>query len=248
MSRLRVPIVAFVFSIAVITVSNMVSDRAHALPRGPAATPPMGWNSWNAFGCDIHEQLIRETVDALVASGMAAAGYEYINLDDCGWPTSATPTATCSPIPRGFPVVSLGSQTTFTRAVSSSASTHPRERSRARAVPAASGYETRDAARFAEWGVDYLKYDNCGDHLGRTAIQRHTAMRDALLATGRPIMFSICNWGLEQVHTWGAKVGHLRRTTHDILGSWDRVMWILDQQVGLESYLGAGRLERSGHA
>ena len=74
MSRLRLPIVAFVFSIAVITVSKMVSDRAHALPRGLAATPPMGWNSWNAFGCDIHEQLIRETVDAACGVGHGDSG------------------------------------------------------------------------------------------------------------------------------------------------------------------------------
>jgi hypothetical protein len=103
MSRLRVPIVAFVFSIAVITVSNMVSDRAHALPRGLAATPPMGWNSWNAFGCDIHEQLIRETVDALVASGMAAAGYEYINLDDCWMAYERNSDGNLQPDPSRFP-------------------------------------------------------------------------------------------------------------------------------------------------
>ena len=238
--RLRLPILAFVFSAAVIAVSNMVSDRAHALPRGLAATPPMGWNSWNAFGCDIHEQLIRETVDALVASGMAAAGYEYINLDDCWMAYERNSDGHLQPDPLRFPSGIAGiadyiHARGLKLGIYSSAGTLT-----CAGRPGSLGYETRDAARFAEWGVDYLKYDNCGDHLGRTAIQRYTAMRDALLATGRPIMFSICNWGLEHVHTWGAKVGHLWRTTHDILGNWDRVMWILDQQVGLASYSGPG--------
>ena len=238
MSRHRPAIIALVFSAAVMAVSNLVSDRAHALPGGLAATPPMGWNSWNRFGCYIDEQLIRETADALVTSGMAAAGYEYVNIDDCWMDYTRDADGNLQPDPARFPS-GIAALADYVHArglklgiYSSAGMTTCQGRS------GSLGFESRDAARFAEWGVDYLKYDNCGDQLGRTAIQRYTAMRDALLATGRPIVFSICNWGLDQVYAWGADVGHLWRTTHDILDNWDRVMWILDQQVGLEAYSG----------
>jgi alpha-galactosidase len=225
-------------SAAVLAISNVTSAGAAAGPRGLSTTPPMGWNSWNRFGCEINEQLIRETADGLVASGMAAAGYEYINIDDCWMAFERDSDGNLQADPSRFPS-GIAAIADYIHArglklgIYSSAGTLTCE-----GRPGSIGHETRDAARFAAWGVDYLKYDNCGDHLGRTAIQRYTAMRDALLATGRPMMFSICNWGLEQVHTWGVEVGHLWRTTHDIVGNWDRVMWILDQQVGLEAYSG----------
>jgi alpha-galactosidase len=233
-------IALFLSAAAVVVISYAQSDKVAALPGGLAATPPMGWNSWNAFGCDIDEQLIREMTDALVASGMAAAGYQYINIDDCWMAWERDAAGDLQPDPWRFPS-GIASLADYVHArglklgIYTSAGTWT-----CQGRPGSLGYESRDAARFAEWGVDYLKYDNCGELGGRTAFERYTAMRDALLVTGRPIVYSICNWGLEQVYTWGSTVGHLWRTTFDILPSWDSVMSILDQQVGLEAYSGPG--------
>ncbi len=200
----------------------------------------MGWNSWNTFGCSIDEQLIRDMADALVASGMDEAGYEYINIDDCWMAYNRDADGNLQPDPGRFPN-GIAALAAYVHArglklgIYSSAGTLT-----CQGRPASIGHEAQDAALFAAWGVDYLKYDNCGDHLGLTAMERYTAMRDALLATGRPIVFSLCNWGEDEVHTWGAAVGHLWRTTGDIWADWDRVMSILDQQVGLERYSGPG--------
>src|SRR5262245_47743129 len=214
-------LVRIVSSAAVLVMLTMMSVTAVTLPHGLASTPPMGWNSWNTFGCAINEQVIRETADALVTSGMAAAGYVYVNIDDCWMDYGRDPEGNLRPDPLSFPN-GIAALADYVHArglklgIYSSAGTLT-----CAGRPGSIGYETRDAARFAEWGVDYLKYDNCGDHLGRTAIQRFTAMRDALVATGRPIVFSICNWGLEQVHTWGGDVGQLWRTTYDIFDNWN---------------------------
>lgn len=229
-------LVRIVSSAAVLTTVTVMSVAAVTLPKGMASTPPMGWNSWNTFGCEINEQLIRDTADALVASGMAAAGYEYVNIDDCWMHYERDVEGNLQPDPVRFPsgiapIADYVHARGLKLGIYSSAGTFT-----CAGRPGSIGYETRDAARFAAWRVDYLKYDNCGDDLGRTAIQRFTTMRDALVATGRPIVFSICNWGLEQVQKWGADVGQLWRTTHDIFDDWNRVVWILDQQVGLESY------------
>jgi len=109
-----------------------------------------------------------------------------------------------------------------------------------RRLPRQLNYEQRDANLWASWGIDYLKYDNCGDHQGRSAVQRYTAMRDALAATGRPILYSLCNWGQESVWTWGPAVGNSWRTTGDITDTWASVMSILDAQVNLTTYARPG--------
>ncbi len=218
----------------------MTSPMETKLPGGLALTPPMGWNTWNTFGCDINEQLIRDMADRVVSSGMDEAGYEYINIDDCWMAYDRDSEGNLQPDPARFPsgiaaIADYVHLRGLKLGIYSSAGTLT-----CQGRPASIGHEAQDAARFAEWGVDFLKYDNCGDHLGLTAIERYTRMRDALLATGRPIVFSLCNWGQEEVHEWGSDVGHLWRTTDDILANWDRVMWILDQQVGLETYSGPG--------
>ena len=98
--------------------------------------------------------------------------------------------------------------------------------------PASLGNEQRDANTWASWGIDYLKYDNCGDHGGLSGQQRYTAMRDALARSGRPILFALCNWGQDNVVQWGAATGNSWRTTGDIQGNWNSVMGILDAQPG----------------
>src|SRR6185312_14782116 len=106
--------------------------------------------------------------------------------------------------------------------------------------PGSLGHEVQDAKQWASWGIDLLKYDDCGDHGGLTGPQRYGAMRDALAATGRPILYMLCQWGQDSVWTWGGAVGNAWRTTGDISASWGSVMDILDRQVGLERYAGPG--------
>lgn len=206
------------------------------LPLAP--TPPLGWNSWNKFGCDIDEGLIRETADALVTSGMAAAGYEYVNIDDCWMAPERDADGNLQADPERFPS-GIAAVADYVHAkglklgIYSSAGT-----ATCQDLPASLDHEEADAAKFAEWGVDLLKYDNCHNE-GRPALERYTAMAEALAATGRPIVLSICEWGdNEPWATFGPELGHLWRTTGDISDNWGSVTSILDQQVGLEEYSG----------
>ncbi len=207
-------------------------------PRGLAPTPPMGWNSWNKFGCRIDENLIRETADAMVSSGMSEAGYKYVNIDDC-WEASARDgqgnlTTDSTRFPHGMKwladyVHSKGLKI----GIYSSAGTMTCQKR-----PASIDHEVADATTFAAWGIDYLKYDNCNNQL-RPAIERYQAMGDALAATGRPIVFSICEWGENKPWEWGRFVGgQLWRTTGDIRDSWKSMLSILDKQIGLEKRSG----------
>ena len=205
-----------------------------------AATPPMGWNSWNKFGCKIDEQLIEQTADAMVSSGMRDAGYRYVNIDDC-WMAKTRDTAgnlQSDPVrfPHGIKAIADYVHAKGLRlGIYSSAGTATCE-----GLPASLDHEVADANKFAEWGVDYLKYDNCNNQK-RPALERYTAMANALKATGRPIVFSLCEWGENKPWEWGRQVsGNLWRTTGDISDRWNSMISILDKQVGLEKYSGPG--------
>ncbi|MFD1537646.1 RICIN domain-containing protein [Nonomuraea guangzhouensis] len=228
---------------AVLAAASIVAisaETAAALDNGLARTPQMGWNDWNSFGCNVNDGLIRQTADVMVSSGMAAAGYTYVNIDDCWSTKNRNSNGDLVPDPQKFPngikaladyVHSKG----LKLGIYSSAGT-----TTCAGYPASLGNERRDAALWASWGIDYLKYDNCGDHQGRNGQQRYTAMRDALAATGRPIVYSLCNWGQESVWTWGMPVGNSWRNTGDIAANWNSITGILDQQVGLDAYSGPG--------
>jgi alpha-galactosidase len=212
--------------------------EAGRVASGLAPTPPMGWNSWNRFGCRIDENLIKQTADAMVSSGMHDAGYKYVNIDDC-WEASArdeqgnlTPDATR--FPHGMKwLADYVHAKGLKIGIYSSAGTMTCQKR-----PASIDRETQDATVFAAWGIDYLKYDNCNNQL-RPAIDRYQAMGDALAATGRPIVFSICEWGENKPWEWGRFVGgELWRTTLDIQDSWASMIGILDKQVGLEKRSG----------
>ncbi|HEY6738115.1 MAG TPA: NPCBM/NEW2 domain-containing protein [Actinopolymorphaceae bacterium] len=205
---------------------------------GLAPTPPMGWNSWNKFHCDIDEELIRETADAMVSSGMRDAGYEYVNIDDCWMAPTRDQNGRLRPDPERFPngikaLADYVHDRGLKLGIYSSAGT-----ATCQGLPASLGYEEIDARTFAEWEVDYLKYDNCNNQ-GIPAKERYAAMGKALAATGRPIVYSICEWGSDDPWLWGNEVGgDLWRTTGDISDTWGSVMTLLDQQVGLEPYSG----------
>lgn len=205
---------------------------------GLAPTPPMGWNSWNKFGCRIDEQLIRETADAMVSSGMKDVGYRYVNIDDCWEAAQRDANGNLATDPQRFPS-GMKALADYVHAkglkigIYSSAGTGTCQRR-----PASLDHEVADARTFAGWGIDYLKYDNCNNQ-NRPALERYKAMGDALRGTGRPIVFSLCEWGRNKPWEWGRSVGgDLWRTTGDISDSWNSMLRILDLQVGLEKYSG----------
>lgn len=220
---------------------------AHALDNGLAKTPPMGWNSWNKFACNVSEKLIKEMADAMVTSGMRDAGYVYLVIDDC-WQIDRDAQGNILPDPQRFPsgmkaladyVHSKG----LKFGLYSDAGTLTCQKR-----PGSRGYEFQDARQYAAWGVDYLKYDWCSTST-QNAPASYSIMRDALAKAGRPIVFSICEWGTSKPWLWAGSVGNLWRTTGDIQDCWDckrdwggmGVVHILDLQDGLESYAGPGR-------
>lgn len=215
--------------------------------QGLSLTPPMGWNSWNKYACDIDEKTIREITDAMVSSGMKTAGYEYVIIDDC-WHGERDSlgfiTASKALFPSGLKnlsdyIHSIG----LKFGIYSSAGFQT-----CAGRPGSRGYEYQDAYIYAQWGVDYLKYDWCGsDKLN--AEGAYLTMSEALIKAGRPIILGICEWGINKPWEWGAGIGHLWRTTNDIfncfdcvngLGDWKSfgVMQILDKQHGLRKYAG----------
>jgi len=206
----------------------------------------MGWNSWNRFGTDISEKLVREIADAMVESGMKDAGYAYIVIDD-GWQMSRDADGNIvmnhERFPNGIkPVADYVHSKGLKFGIYSDAG-----RKTCQGLPGSRGYEYQDARAYASWGVDYLKYDWCY-HGTQNSEASYTLMRDALYAAGRPMVFSICEWGTTRPWLWAGDVGHLWRTTEDIQDCWDCVNewgglgWvkILDKQAGLEQYAGPG--------
>lgn len=212
---------------------------------GLALTPPMGWNSWNKFSCNIDEQLIHKMADAMVASGMKDAGYQYIVIDDC-WHGVRDADGFIQPDPKRFPsgmkaVADYVHSKGLKFGLYSDAG-----RKTCGGRPGSQGYEYQDALQYARWGVDYLKYDWCNTGT-RNAQEAYTLMADALRATGRDIVFSLCEWGNQQPWLWGKTVGNLWRTTGDIYDKWEGkrtyslgVMNIVDINEPLWPYAGPG--------
>src|SRR4051794_16278254 len=217
-----------------------------------AATPPMGWNSWNKFACNVSENLIKQAADAIVSSGMKDAGYEYVVIDDC-WQVSRDKDGNIIADPQHFPSgIKAVADYVHSRGLkfgiySDAGLTTCQHR------PGGRGYEYQDARQYAAWGVDYLKYDWC-DHSTQDAPSSYSLMHDALVKSGRPIVFSICEWGSNKPWLWAEKAGgNLWRSTGDIQDHWEGqkkwddgsccsngVLDILDQENGLESYAGPG--------
>jgi alpha-galactosidase len=226
----------------------LFATPAAALENGVARTPPMGWNSWNKFQCNVDENLIKQTADALVATGLRDAGYVYLNIDDC-WHGERDAQGFIQPDAKRFPsgmktVADYVHAKGLKLGIYSDAGTKTCAKR-----PGSRGYEEKDAQKYASWGIDYLKYDWCNTE-GMHAEEAYGAMRDALRKAGRPIVFSICEWGGSQPWTWAAPVGNLWRTTGDIGLCWEKkackrewetgVMNILDLQIGLEDFAGPG--------
>lgn len=187
---------------------------------GLAMTPPMGWNSWNTFGTSIDEKLVKETADIMVSSGMAAAGYNYIVLDD-GWMTrERDANGDLIPDPVKFPggmkaVIDYVHSKGLKFGLYNCAGTQT-----CAGYPGTRGYEYQDARFYAKLGIDFLKYDWCNTQ-GITAKEAYTTMSNALKTAGRPIVFSLCEWGDNQPWEWGKPVGNLWRISGDIYPCFD---------------------------
>lgn len=203
--------------------------------------PPMGWNSWNTFGPNINEDLIKETADAIVDTGLAAAGYEYVVIDDCWSLRERGEDGTIVPDPEKFPS-GMKALADYVHSKGLKFGMYSCDGPLTCAgYPASFDHEFIDAKTFADWGVDYLKYDNCykpGEYEGRILYNR---MSMALKASGRDIVFSACNWGAENVHQWIRSTGaHLYRSTGDINDSFGSFKNIALSQVPLQGYNAPG--------
>lgn len=187
---------------------------------GLALTPPMGWNSWNTFAGDINEKVVRETVDTMVANGMRDAGYVYVVIDDTWSKMQREPDGSIEADPVKFPsgikaladyVHSKGMKLGIYSCAGMKT---------CGGYPGGWGHEFQDARTYASWGIDYLKYDWC-DHGTANARDAYKRMSEALRAAGRPIVFSLCEWGENKPWEWAEPIGHLWRTTGDIYDSYD---------------------------
>jgi alpha-galactosidase len=218
---------------------------------GLALTPPMGWNSWNTFQTNINEQLVKDVADIFVSSGMKDAGYEYIVLDD-GWMAMERDSVTGNlvPDPKKFPngiksLIDYVHSKGLKFGLYNCAGTKT-----CAGYPGTRGYEYQDARFYASLGIDYLKFDWCNTD-GINAKEAYATMSKALKTAGRPIVFSLCEWGTNKPWEWAEHTGQLWRTTGDISaifdgfldhGTWrqEGVMPIVDKQNGLRKYAGPG--------
>ena len=198
------------------------------LNNGLALTPPMGWNSWNKFGCNVSESLIKEIADAMVSTGMKKAGYQYVNIDDC-WQVSRDADGKIVADPKTFPSgIKALADYVHSKGLKLGIYTDAGTMTCAKR-PGSLDHELQDARTYADWGIDYVKIDWCNTkERGLEPATQYAKFRDALAQPGRPIVFSICNWGVKDPWTWGPSTGNLWRTTGDIQDKWSSLIKILD--------------------
>jgi len=237
----------FLFALLIVSCAKLYAQKYDGL----AMTPPMGWNSWNTFQTKISDSLVRGIADVMVSSGMKDAGYTYLVLDD-GWMAMDRDkiTGDLVPDPKKFPngmkvLVDYVHAKGLKFGLYNCAGTKT-----CAGYPGTRGYEYQDARFYASLGIDYLKFDWCNTD-GINAKEAYATMSKALKLAGRPIVFSLCEWGTNKPWEWAENVGELWRTTGDISalfdgyidhGTWKQlgVMPIVDLQNGLRKYAGPG--------
>ncbi|HEX5412449.1 MAG TPA: glycoside hydrolase family 27 protein [Terriglobia bacterium] len=206
-----------------------------------AATPPMGWNSWNHYACKVSDAIVRGQARAMATNGMKAAGYEYVNIDDC-WQGKRDAQGVIHPNDR-FPDMKALGDYIHSLGLKFGIYSSPGPKTCAK-YEGSYRHEKQDAETYASWGVDYLKYDWCS---ARTVYKpsempaAYKKMHEALVATGRPIVYSLCQYGMDRVWRWGPSVGgNLWRTTDDIEDDYMRMGFIGFGQEGLAKFAGPG--------
>ncbi|MDT5070458.1 MAG: alpha-galactosidase [Mycobacterium sp.] len=212
-------------------------------PDGLAQTPPMGFNNWTATYCNdtFGEAMVKSIADVMVAKGLKDLGYEYVNIDDCWALPERGSDGNLVPDPVRFPhgVKALADyvhQNGLKFGIYTSAGTKTCD---PHGFPGSLDHEVTDANQFAAWGVDFVKYDNCNNQ-SVDAEHRYLTMRNALKATGRPILLSLCEWGQNKPWLWAVDVGHMWRTGSDIADNWAGVLENLGQTLPLAQYAGPG--------
>ena len=233
-------------------LSGAIFAQENAASTGLARTPPMGWNTWNKFGCNVSDELVRGMADAMIKSGMKDVGYQYVVIDDC-WQVSRDANGNIVADPQRFPS-GIKTLADYVHSLGLKFGIYSDAGSKTCAGrPGGLGHEYQDAIQYAAWGVDYLKYDWC-NATTQDAKASYANIRQALDASSRPIVLSICEWGTAKPWLWGKEVGgNLWRTTGDIQDRWaGRREWspgnccsngaldIVDQEADLYSYAGPG--------
>jgi alpha-galactosidase len=227
------------------------ASSAFAQKPALAATPPMGWNSWNHFAGKVDDADVRAAADYMVSSGMKAAGYTYINIDDT-WEGERDAQGFIHPNSK-FPDMKALADYVHSKGLKLGIYSSPGPRTCA-GYAGSYGHVQQDAETYAEWGIDYLKYDLCSfngimekeapsdlNKRDQLMIAAYRQMHEALVATGRPIVFSLCQYGGDHVWTWGASVGgNLWRTTGDIRDTYKSMAEIGFDQLGLARFAGPG--------
>ncbi|MBN9662196.1 MAG: glycoside hydrolase family 27 protein [Acidobacteria bacterium] len=219
----------------------VLPERKTLPPNGLALTPPMGWNSWNKFHAAISDKLIREVADALATSGLRDAGYVYLTIDD-GWIAGRDEAGKPKPNER-FPDMKALGDYVHSKGLKFGIYSSPGSRT-CQQLEGSLGYEAIDAKVYASWGVDYLKYDWCGAARTFTVDQQpvvYQMMAQELRATGRPILYSISQYGQGSVLEWGSTIGaNMWRTTGDIRDTYESMAQIGFGQNGKEKSAGPG--------
>ncbi len=243
-----------IFSISMLLVVTtsvllLMGTEARGQTSAVAATPPMGWNSWNHFAGKINDAIVRAQADAMVSSGMRDAGYVYINIDDT-WEGERDAQGVIQTNSK-FPDMKALADYVHGKGLKLGIYSSPGPKTCA-GFEGSYGHEERDAQTYAAWGIDYLKYDLCSfDKMMEAAgsqeaghklmLDAYTKMHNALVKTGRPIVFSLCQYGADAVWRWGASVGgNAWRTTDDISDKYSSMTQIGFGQAGLAKFSGPG--------
>ncbi|KAG2642531.1 hypothetical protein PVAP13_2KG091100 [Panicum virgatum] len=220
--------------------SPEVVEKSPTPQNGLGRTPQMGWNSWNHFTCNINEQTIRQVADAMVDTGLAKLGYEYINIDDCWAAHDRDSQGNLVPNPSTFPSgMKALSDYVHGKGLKLGIYSDAGPRTCSQQMPGSLGHEEQDAKTIASWGIDYLKYDNCNDQ-GMSPQPSFSKMSRALLNSGRNIFFSICEWGIDNPATWAGGVGNSWRTAGDIKDEWGSMTSNADSNDVWASYARPG--------
>jgi alpha-galactosidase len=236
--------------LASLLLAATAAQAARAPAKTAAPTPPMGWNSWNHFAAKIDDATVRAQADAMVSSGLRDAGYRYINIDDT-WEGERDAKGVIHTNAK-FPDMKALADYVHAKGLKLGIYSSPGDKTCA-GYAGSLGHEAQDARTYADWGIDYLKYDLCSlgpsmlaagglEKAQDIELKAYLKMRDAIAATGRPMVYSLCQYGFYQPWRWGPAVGgDLWRTTGDITDKFPRMI-----QIGL-SQAGLSKLQKPGH-